>query len=130
MTKIEDLKGKAAPRKGVSTLVYLACPYSHHDETVRLHRFRRSNQAAARLMSQGAHVFAPISHTHPIAMDGDLPLGWEFWERYARAMIAACGRMAVLTIDGWKESKGVQAELTIAEEMGLDVELLHPGFGT
>jgi Domain of unknown function (DUF1937) len=109
-------------------LVYLACPYSHPEASVRESRFQAANRAAAELMRSGLFVFSPISHTHPIAIAGDLPLGWDFWEGYDRAILAACGRMIVLMLDGWRESKGVQAEIGIAQEMGLPV-VYQPGLG-
>ncbi len=109
-------------------LVYLACPYSHPDRAVRVSRFESVNKAAAQLMQQGHHVYSPISHTHPIAEAGDLPLGWDFWEAYDRIYIAMSHTVYVLPLDGWKESRGVQAELAIAAEMRIPVEFLaSPG---
>jgi hypothetical protein len=108
------------------TLVYLATPYSHPDASVREGRFRAVNAAAAELMRKGMHIYSPISHTHPIALAGDLPLGWEYWQAYDRAILAACCAMIVLTLDGWKESKGVAGEIAIANEMGLPVQFISP----
>lgn len=98
-------------------LVYLACPYSHPDVDVRELRFFKANHYAAKLMEAGILVFSPISHTHPIAEAGDLPKGWDFWERYDRAYLSICRALVVLTLDGWNESKGVQAEIKIMDEL-------------
>ena len=106
-------------------LVYLATPYSHPDAEVRESRFREVNRVAGDMIRRGEHVFSPFSHTHPIALDGDLPKGWEFWQAYDRAMLRACGKLAVLMQDGWQESVGVQAEIAIAREMGLPVEFIE-----
>jgi len=106
-------------------LVYLAIPYSHPDAEVREHRFREVNRVAGDLMRRGEHVFSPISHTHPIALSGDLPKDWEFWQAYGRAMLRACGKLSVLMQDGWQDSVGVQAEIAIAREMGLPVEFIE-----
>jgi len=105
-------------------LTYLACPYSHPDRAVRVARFEAANHTAAMLMVQGKYVFSPISHTHPIAEAGNLPLGWDFWEEYDRAILVACVEVVVLMLDGWKESKGVTAEIAIAREIGLPVTYL------
>ncbi len=107
-------------------LIYLACPYSHKDPAVREARFTAVNKAAAQLMGKGRYVFSPISHTHPIAKEGALPLGWDFWEGYDRVMLAACTRLIVLKLDGWETSTGVTAEIKIAKEMGLPVEYMDP----
>ena len=80
---------------------------------------------AGDMMRRGEHVFSPISHTHPIALAGDLPKGGEFWQAYDRAMLRACGKLAVLMQEGWQESVGVQAEIAIAREMGLPVEFIE-----
>ena len=106
-------------------LVYLACPYSHPDRKVREQRFVAANIAAALLMTdRGEAVFSPISHTHPIAKDGALPLGWEFWSWYDRAVLSVCHKVYVLQLPGWQQSCGVAAETAIATEMGLPIEYL------
>jgi len=115
----------AAPGSA-KTLVYLATPYSHPDAAVREERFRAVNVAAAKLMRNGMHIYSPISHTHPIALAGDLPLGWEYWQAYDRAILAACCKLIVLMLDGWQESKGVTGEIAIARELGLAVEYISP----
>ena len=108
------------------TLIYLATPYSHADAAMREQRFKSVNQKAAELMRQGMHIFSPISHTHPIALVGELPLGWDYWQDYDRAMLNACCKLMVLKLDGWSESKGVLAEIKIAGELGLPVEFVEP----
>jgi hypothetical protein len=107
-------------------LIYLASPYSHPDPLVRLDRFDTVCCVAAKLMRDGMHLYSPIAHTHPIALKGDLPLGWEYWEQYDRKILEACTDLWVVTIDGWKESKGIAAEITIAGEMGLPIKYIEP----
>lgn len=117
---------EAMPGRGPQTLVYLATPYSHPDPLVRVFRFNAVNRAAAQLMAKGLHIYSPISHTHPIAMEGSLPLGWDFWQQYDRAILDACCRMIVLRLPGWEESKGVAAEMQIAQDLGLAVSFIDP----
>lgn len=105
-------------------LIYLATPYSHEDPVIRQQRFEIVNRVAASLMSDGNYIFSPISHTHPIALAGDLPTCWDYWEQYGRVMLSACVSLYVLCQPGWKESKGVTAEIVIAEEMGLPIEYI------
>lgn len=107
-------------------LIYLAVPYSHPDPAVREARFHEANRIASQLMRDGHYVFSPISHTHPIALAGGLPTGWDFWEGYDRAILACCSKLLVVTLDGWKDSRGVQAEMAIARELGIRVETLSP----
>lgn len=102
-------------------LTYLACPYSHPDRAVRVARFNAANAAAGELMRQGHLVFSPISHTHPIAEACALPLGWDFWQAFDRAYLDHSHLLVVLEIDGWRESRGVAAEIAIAREQGLPI---------
>ena len=107
-------------------MIYLATPYTHRDRAVMLARFRAVNKAAAQLMAQGLNVFSPISHSHPIAEAGALPTTWDFWEKYDREVLKCCSQVIVLMLDGWKESKGVTAEVQIAEGLGIVVRYAMP----
>lgn len=98
-------------------IVYLACPYSHPDPVIREWRFIQANKYAAKLMQAGIMVFSPISHTHPIAVAGDLPKGWDFWERYDRLYLEASRALVGLCLPGWEESKGFMAEVRIMDEL-------------
>lgn len=113
-------------------LIYLACPYSYKDSdpakvlAVKEERFQAVNKVGARLMAEGKYIFSPISHTHPIAMAGSLPGGWDYWEGYDRRMLVCCDRIIVLKLPGWEQSTGVQAEIKIGAELGLPVEYIDP----
>ncbi len=109
----------------MKTLIYLATPYSHPDPAVREERFKKVNEVSAKLMRAGHHIFSPISHTHPIALAGDLPLGFDYWETFDRAFLIHCKKLMVLKLEGWEESKGVRGELKIAAELGIEVEYLE-----
>ena len=95
--------------------IYLAGPYSHKDPLIREQRFKMLNKYAAHLMRQGHIVYSPISMSHPIAVDNDLPLEFEFWEKQDTAFIEWCDIVHVLMVNGYKESKGVQREVFIAQ---------------
>ena len=55
---------------GKPELIYLASPYSDPDPWVKENRFLAVCTKAAKMMSEGAYVFSPIAHTHPIAKYG------------------------------------------------------------
>jgi hypothetical protein len=110
----------------VGRLVYLGAPYSHEDPQVRLDRFERINKAASYLMREGIYVYSPISHTHPIALAGGLPTGWDFWEGYDTAILSACGALAVLKLPGWENSIGLTNERDIAERLSRPIFWADP----
>ena len=89
-------------------------------------RFEQANKAAAKLISSGQHVFSPISHTHPISQIQELPSGWEHWKAYDEAMLSKCSKLIVLTLDGWMESVGVNAEIEFATLNGIEIEYMEP----
>ena len=110
----------------MSNLIYLAVPYSHPNPEVRKWRFEQANKLAAEMMNQGRHVFSSISHSHPIAEAGGLPVAWAFWKGYDTAMLANCYKLVVYCLPGWEESQGVKAEIKLAAKLGLAVEYIHP----
>ena len=97
--------------------IYLACPYSHPDRVVRLARVWRANAEAANLMREGHVVMSPISHSHPIAVQCGLPLGFDFWQAQDEAFIDWCDAVYVVPADGWEESAGVQSEIALARKL-------------
>lgn len=104
-------------------IIYLACPYSHPERAMRIYRFEKANEAAGKLISAGEIVFSPISHTHPIFETmADISFGWDFWHKFDLAFLEVSKKLIVVKIDGWKESAGVQAEIKIAEKLGIPIE--------
>lgn len=106
-------------------MIYLSSPYTHPDPRVREWRFREACRAAAALLRAGITVFSPIAHSHPIACFG-MPTSWEFWSQVDREYLSRCDVLAVLTLPGWRESVGVQAEIAFARELRLPVVFVAP----
>jgi len=102
-------------------IAYLACPYaSDHKEVKRL-RLALVTDTAGRLMQKGQVIFSPLTHNAPIAAEVSLPTNWNFWSRIDLAFLSHCSRLLVLTIKGWEESIGVQAEIKAAKAQGIPV---------
>lgn len=103
-------------------MIYLASPYSHPDVIVRQNRFENVCRYAAFLMSRGDIVFSPIAHTHPIAIQGSLPLLWSYWKKVDIAFMKCCNRMTILRLDGWKESEGIKEEMILAHTFEMPID--------
>jgi len=101
-------------------VIYLASPYSHPDPAVRELRYEIAGEVATRLLHSGHLVYSPIVHSHPLVLHG-LSTGWEYWRDLDMAMLSRCQELLVLTISGWAESEGVQAEILAAKEMGMPI---------
>jgi len=106
-------------------MIYLASPYSHAGQVVREERYRAACRATARLLRDGRLVFSPIVHGHPLTAYG-LPGDWEFWQQYALWHLERCDELVVLTLDGWRQSLGVQSEIRHAGELGKPVRRMAP----
>ena len=101
-------------------LIYLASPYSHPDPAVVHYRFIQTGAVLAKAIEHGHLMFSPIVHSHPIA---DL-ISWDpinhaegelsGWMKYDFDFIDKCDELWVLQLDGWKESRGVKAEVMFA----------------
>ena len=95
-------------------MIYLAGPYSGREQT----GFNFLTQYAAHLTLEGHFVFSPITMCHPMTDYAELPGDFKYWKEYDEKMIAFCDCLIVLTLDGWNVSKGVTAEIKIAERFG------------
>ena len=105
-------------------MIYLSSPYSHADPDRMAERFLAVCKVAGILIGRGVHVFAAISHSHPIALAGDLGLGWEFWKGFDLDMLTRCDELWVVDMDGWRESVGVGEEIAWAKQNDKPVRLV------
>lgn len=92
-------------------MIYLASPYAHSDPTIMEQRFHVVAGVTADLLKRGLVVYSPIAHNHYLAANFDLPRGWDFWQTIDLPMLDLAEELYVLRLDGWKESKGVWAEI-------------------
>ena len=104
-------------------MIYLASPYTHVDAAVRESRFDEACLATSTLMRAGLSVYSPIVHSHPLVRYG-LPIHWEFWQAHDCEHLRRCDEVIVLTLDGWKVSRGVQAEIALAIQLKLPIRQL------
>ena len=99
-------------------MIYLASPHAHPDPAVREARERAAAKYTIRQFQCGLPLYSPIVYSAAIAAHN---LPWDFWMKFDRPFLKAADRVWVLMLDGWKESKGVQAEIGIARKLGKHV---------
>lgn len=107
-------------------MIYLASPYSHIAPAVRRRRFKAACQAAAAMLTMGLQVFSPIVHSAPIAACGLDDMNHDFWMHVDKPYLEWCHMVMVLTLDGWRESRGVNIEIAQARSMGKPVSFICP----
>lgn len=103
-------------------LVYLASPYSDKDPAVRERRAEMAAEAMAAMLDKGLNVFSPIVCMASLAKyrKGE-PCEYAAWDDICEAMIERCDSFTVLTLDGWKKSVGIKAEMAYARELGIPI---------
>lgn len=107
-------------------LEYLASPYSHTSALYSEWRYRKVCELAAERMRRYV-VFSPIAHSHPIATIGEAPgPDWTFWAGQDLAMLSRCDALTVACMPGWRNSKGVRAEIDYARSIGIPVRYTRP----
>lgn len=105
--------------------IYLAIPYSGMQEE----SFKIANQVAAQLMMNEHVVFSPISHSHSISLENNLPTNWEFWIEQDEAFVKWADAVYVIILkenglDKIANSVGVQGEILITQQNGIPVRYL------
>lgn len=99
-------------------MIYVASPYTDKDPAVRAARYMTVYLwTMHQIKITGRSLFAPIAYTHPYALEYGMPFDAEFWYQFNLGFIRNCEEMWVLQMPGWKESKGVQGEILLADEL-------------
>lgn len=104
---------------------YIASPYTHDKEHVMHDRYLIAASYTASLLRLHHHCYSPIVHCHELAVKFDLPRELDFWKRYNTSMLRHADELYVLCIPGWKESRGVQFEIDLAEQLGLPIRFIE-----
>lgn len=106
-------------------MIYLASPYSHEESAIQQRRFEQARTVTGWLIAQGKHVFSPIVHCHELTLSHDLPGDASFWHDYNISFLRRSDQIYVLTLEGWKESKGVSQELRYAKMLNIPVTFIN-----
>ncbi len=106
---------------------YLAAPYSRAPRGIYA-AWHDACRAAALLVRAGLSVFSPISHSHPIALDGDIDtMDGSLWIGVDRPMMDAAIGIIVLMAPSWERSVGICEELRVFREAGKPIIYMRPG---
>lgn len=105
------------------SFVYLAGPYSHKDEAVRLERYDQLTHCTSLIMAEGIPVFSPITHSHNAAayLPQHLLMNHGFWMQQDLPVLRRAAVLTVVQLPGWTTSLGVKAEIEEARRVGLPV---------
>lgn len=109
-------------------VVYLAGPYTHESPEVQATRRMVFSHMAGLILLKEKDIAiidpitmsAAIVDRHPEAFNGK----FDCWEKVDYELIRRADEVYVMAIDGYKQSKGVQAEIKFAKSIGTPVRFI------
>jgi hypothetical protein len=111
----------------VSKVYYLASPYSKYPNGMEAAFIDISKQGAF-LAKNGIYTLGPITHSHPIALYGEInAVDHEFWLKWDFAFIDRLDGMIVCMMEGWENSTGVLREIEYCKKTNKPIWYMTPG---
>ncbi len=108
---------------------YLAGPYYHVDEAVRIARYEAHRRECISWVKIGVPVFSPIVHSHNLLPEMEHYKHID-WLRFDLSILKKASRLIVLQLEGWDRSYGTQMEIAAAIALDMPIILLKPTDGT
>lgn len=105
----------------MSKLIYVASPYSHPVDEIRIENYKVVSLYTANLVRNGFVIFSPITYGHHLTEFKEMPLDFEFWGNFCLTFLAKCDMMHVLRIPGWENSKGVREEIDFCKKFEIPI---------
>jgi Domain of unknown function (DUF1937) len=107
-------------------MIYLCSPYAKSPIGM-WPAYKEAARIAGRLTDKGMEIFSPIAHSHPMAMYGNLdPFDDMVWQKRNLPFMEFCAGCLVATMDGWRDSKGVSAEIYLFNKSGKPIRYVDP----
>lgn len=100
-------------------MIYVASPYSHKNPLVEDHRYLMVETYVIASFRRGFPAYSPIYYCHHLARKFGLPGDANYWKKFNNNMMRRADAVHVLQMIGWRESKGMQYEMMMADELGI-----------
>jgi hypothetical protein len=108
------------------SFIYLASPYSHPNPTVRQQRYELVLEISCELARNQIPHYSPIVSSHVVGQVGNLPGDHEYWWKTDKVFMDLCSQGIFVTAQGWKQSKGMEAERLYLEKLQKHFLFLSP----
>lgn len=108
--------------------IYLVSPYTDERHWIERDRAEYAARAAALLMhTTGATVFCPVAHGRFLLGSAKELQSWDHstWMKHCKRMLQHAHMLALLPLNGWSLSKGVNEEIRIATSLGIPCFVLQ-----
>ena len=112
----------------MSGFIYLAHPFWHESESVRLARYEAGLEIVTDFIAQGKSVYSPIAHNFHIAsrLPPELAHDHDHWMSIDLPILRRAESLIVIMLPGWKESAGVTRECEEARRIPIHIHYSHP----
>lgn len=110
----------------MNKLIYLASPYNHENDEIRIRNFEKISKIAADIVAEGGVAISPITYGHTLLQFRDnFPYDWEFWENFCKTFLSRCDELYVIMMEGWDLSRGVDEEIKYAIKVGIPITYIE-----
>ncbi len=111
----------------LTKMIYIASPYNYYhwcpliDWVIKFYRYYKITKIIGMLQDKYKYAFiGPITQSHHTSKYMKSKCGlFKSWELRDLTYISRCDEVWVIKMSGWKESKGVQAEIKFAKNIVL-----------
>lgn len=104
--------------------IYLASPYSHPLKARRQDNWEDVAAQVLHYHQRGITAYSPILHYHNFATRFALETDFAAFASHNENMLRSASELYVLTLAGWRQSKGVAYEMQLAQELALPISFV------
>lgn len=106
--------------------IYLATPYTKYYKGQE-NAANEASKTVAKLLRNRVYVYSPISHTHQVAIHGNLNvLDHNIWLPFDQPFLDAADCLLVCQMKGWDESYGISFEIKDFQAKGKAIFYINP----
>jgi hypothetical protein len=106
-------------------LIYVASPYNHPQDEIRIKNYEIVSLYTAKLIAEGKVAISPIAYGHPLLSFVEIPYDWQFWSNFCLSFLDVCTEMHVLKMEGWDKSRGVAEEIEYAKQKNIEIKYVE-----
>ena len=96
-------------------MIYIASPYTHKNPAIMQQRYQMALRYTMLCQRRGEVVFSPIAYGHQFALKDSAFVPFTIWEDFNQHILLASDELRILELSGWRNSKGIEAEVQFAD---------------
>lgn len=112
----------------MSKIIYIASPYNHKQDSIRIQNYEKVSNLVAKLVSEGYVALSPITYGHTLLDFHQMPYDWEFWSNFCISFLDKSDELWVYKMDGWDKSRGVEEEIQYALDNKIPIKYIEYPF--